>query len=224
MVSIIVPVYNEEKNIEAIIRTLESLEGDKEIIVVDGESLDNTFEKASKLAYAIKEKKGRANQMNQGAIASKGDILWFVHADSKLEKDSIKHIERAISEGYAGGGFSIHFYDYDTRFMRYISSTSNRRSVLTGLFYGDQGIFVDRKTFFEVGGFPEMELMEDFKFSRLMRKAGRMKLLEKGIGTSARRYKNGGQLRTHLMMHKIRLMYFLGISPGRLNKIYGESR
>lgn len=224
MVSIIVPVYNEEKNIEAVIRMLESLEGDKEIIVVDGESLDNTFEKASKLACAIKGKKGRANQMNQGAIASKGDILWFVHADSRLEKDSIKHIERAISEGYAGGGFSIHFYDYDTRFMRYISSTSNRRSVITGLYYGDQGIFVDRKTFFEVGGFPEMELMEDFKFSRLMRKAGRMKLLEKGIGTSARRYKNGGQVRTHLMMHKIRLMYFLGISPGRLNKIYGESR
>ena len=224
MVSIIVPVYNEENNIEGIIRTLESLEGDKEIIVVDGESLDNTFEEASKAAHAIRVKKGRANQMNQGAAAAQGNILWFVHADSKIEKDSLRHIEEAISEGYVGGGFSIYFYDYDTKFMRYISSTSNRRSILTGLFYGDQGIFVERKTFFKVGGFPDMELMEDFKFSRIIRKAGSMKLLKIGIGTSARRYKNGGQLRTHLMMHTIRILYFLGVSTRRLNKIYGESR
>jgi rSAM/selenodomain-associated transferase 2 len=224
LVSIIVPVYNEEKNIEGIIRTLESLEGEKEIIVVDGESLDNTFEQASKLSNTIRVKKGRANQMNQGAAAAQGDILWFVHADSKLQKDSIRHIEDAVSEGNVGGGFSIYFYDYNTKFMRYISSTSNRRSILTGLFYGDQGIFVKRKTFFEVGGFPDMELMEDFKFSRIIRKAGKMKLLEKSIGTSARRYKNGGQLRTHLMMHRIRIMYLLGVSPRRLNKIYGESR
>jgi len=224
LVSIIVPVYNEENNIEGIIRTLESLEGDKEIIVVDGESLDNTFEEASKAAHAIRVKKGRANQMNQGAAAAQGNILWFVHADSKIEKDSLRHIEEAISEGYVGGGFSIYFYDYDTKFMRYISSTSNRRSILTGLFYGDQGIFVERKTFFKVGGFPDMELMEDFKFSRIIRKAGSMKLLKIGIGTSARRYKNGGQLRTHLMMHRIRILYFLGVSTRRLNKIYGESR
>jgi rSAM/selenodomain-associated transferase 2 len=224
LVSIIVPVYNEEKNIEGIIRTLESLEGEKEIIVVDGESLDNTFEQASKLSNTIRVKKGRANQMNQGAAAAQGDILWFVHADSKLQKDSIRHIEDAVSEGNVGGGFSIYFYDYNTKFMRYISSTSNRRSILTGLFYGDQGIFVKRKTFFEVGGFPDMELMEDFKFSGIIRKAGKMKLLEKSIGTSARRYKNGGQLRTHLMMHRIRIMYLLGVSPRRLNKIYGESR
>ena len=224
MVSIIVPVYNEEKNMEEIIRTLESLEGEKEIIVVDGESLDNTFEESLKLSNTIRAKKGRANQMNQGAAAAQGDILWFVHADSKLEKDSIRHIEDAISEGYVGGGFSIYFYDYDTKFMRYISSTSNRRSILTGLFYGDQGIFVERKTFFEVGGFPDMELMEDFKFSRIIRKAGSMKLLEICIGTSARRYKNGGQIRTHLLMHRIRIMYLLGVSPRRLNKIYGETR
>jgi rSAM/selenodomain-associated transferase 2 len=224
LVSIIVPVYNEEKNMEGIIRTLESLEGEKEIIVVDGESLDNTFEEASKAAHTIRARKGRANQMNEGAAAARGNILWFVHADSKIEKDSIRHIEEAISEGHVGGGFSIYFYDYDTKFMRYISSTSNRRSILTGLFYGDQGIFVKKKTFFEVGGFPDMELMEDFKFSRIIRKAGSMKLLETGIGTSARRYKNGGQLRTHLLMHRIRIMYLLGLSTRRLNKMYGDSR
>ena len=224
MVSIIVPVYNEEKNMEGIIRTLESLEGEKEIIVVDGESLDNTFEESSKLSNTIRAKKGRANQMNQGAAAAQGDILWFVHADSKLQKDSIRHIEDAISEGHVGGGFSIYFYDYDTKFMRYISSTSNRRSIMTGLFYGDQGIFVERKTFINLGGFPDLELMEDFKFSRIIGKAGSMKLLDTGIGTSARRYKNGGQLRTHLLMHRIRIMYLLGVSTRRLNKIYGESR
>jgi rSAM/selenodomain-associated transferase 2 len=224
LVSIIVPVYNEENNIEQIIGMLQSLDGEKEIIVVDGGSQDGTFEKAEKLTRTIRAGKGRANQMNKGAKASKGGILWFVHADSRLAKDSIMHIEEAVGQGFAGGGFSVYFYDYDTRFMRYISKTSNRRPLLTGLFYGDQGIFVERNAFFGVGGFPDMELMEDFKFSRLIRKAGRMKLLEQGIGTSARRYKNGGQLRTHLMMHRIRLMYLLGASPEKLSRIYGEAR
>jgi rSAM/selenodomain-associated transferase 2 len=224
LVSIIVPVYNEENNIEGIIGALQSLEGDKEIIVVDGGSQDRTFEKAGRLARTLRAEKGRANQMNQGARAAAGDILWFVHADSKLDEDSISHIEAALEQGYVGGGFSLYFYDYDTRFLRYISKTSNRRPLLTGLFYGDQGIFVKKDAFFEAGGFPDMELMEDFKFSRLIRKTGRMKLLEKGIGTSARRYINGGQIRTHLLMHRIRIMYLLGVSPSRLNKIYGESR
>ncbi len=224
MVSIIVPVYNEENNIEGIIGGLQSLEGDKEIIVVDGGSQDRTFEKARRLARTLRAEKGRANQMNQGARAAAGDIFWFVHADSKLDEDSISHIEAAVGQGYVGGGFSLYFYDYDTRFLRYISKTSNRRPLLTGLFYGDQGIFVKKDAFFEAGGFPDMELMEDFKFSRLIRKTGRMKLLEKGIGTSARRYINGGQIRTHLLMHRIRIMYLLGVSPSRLNKIYGESR
>lgn len=224
MVSIIVPVFNEEKNIEKIINTLNALEGEKEIIVVDGESQDNTFLYASKLAYTIKVQKGRANQMNEGAKASNGDIVWFVHADSLLEKDSIKYIEKAVFDGYVGGGFSIYFYDYNTLFMKYISVTSNIRSKISGLFYGDQGVFVKKDVFINLGGFPKIELMEDFKFSRIIRKVGEMKLLEKTIGTSARRYKNGGQVRTHLLMHKIRIMYFLGASTSKLNRIYGEAR
>ena len=224
MVSIIVPVFNEEKNIEKIISTLNSLEGEKEIIVVDGESQDNTFFYASKMTRTIKVNKGRANQMNEGAKVSKGDVVWFVHADSLIEKDSVAHIEKAVSEGYSGGGFSIYFYDYDTLFMKYITFTSNIRSKTSGLFYGDQGIFVRKDVFLKLGGFPEMELMEDFKFSRIIRKAGKMKLLEKTIGTSARRYKNGGQVRTHLLMHKIRIMYLLGVPTSKLNKIYGEAR
>lgn len=224
MVSIIVPVFNEETNILNIINALNSLEGEKEIIIVDGESNDNTFFYASSLVRTIKAKRGRANQMNQGAKASKGEILWFVHADSMLEKDAIKQIEITVSQGFVGGGFSIYFYDYHTFFMRYITVTSNIRSKISGLFYGDQGMFVRKDVFLKLGCFPEMELMEDFKFSRYIRKIGKMKLLEKNIGTSARRYKNGGQLRTHLLMHKIRILYFLGVPTSKLNKMYGEAR
>lgn len=224
MVSIIVPVFNEENNIEKTIEQLSNLEGEKEIIIVDGESTDNTFQKASSLALTIKSKKNRAIQMNNGAKVAKGDILWFVHVDSVLDPSSIKHIEEAINGGYSGGGFSIYFYDYNTRFMKYISSTSNIRAGKYGLFYGDQGIFIKKDNFFQIGCFPEIDLMEDFKFSRIMMKKGKMKLLNAKIGTSARRYKNGGQLKTHLLMHKIRILYFLGVSTKKLNKIYGESR
>lgn len=224
MVSIIIPVLNEEKNIEKTLSQFNKLKGDKEIIVVDGGSKDNTKEIAERFARVISSEKGRANQMNKGAKQAHGDILWFVHSDSVIKENSIEEIQLAIDEGYVGGGFSLKFYDYNTLFMKYISVTSNLRGKYLGLYFGDQGIFVKKEVFQSLGGFPKQEIMEDWEFSLAMKKTGKLKLINTKIGTSARRFKQGGQLKTHILMHKIKLLYLLGTPTDRLAKIYKDIR
>ena len=108
--------------------------------------------------------------------------------------------------------------------MRFVSTTSNWRAKYLGLFFGDQAIFIRRDVFHELGGYKEMELMEDWDFSRRLVKRGKMKLLDTKIGTSARRFKEGGQFRTLMLMHKLKLLYMLGVSPSKLNKMYREAR
>lgn len=224
MISIIVPVLNEEKSIEKLLVHLGSLKGEKEVIVVDGGSCDKTVDIASKYAKVIHSSKGRSKQMNEGVKAALGDILWFVHSDSKLHNSSLECIEKAIQKGCIGGGFSLYFYDYDTLFMKFVAKTSNFRAKLFGLIFGDQGIFMKKDIFLKLGGYPDIELMEDWKLSKKLYKAGRATILKTPIGTSARRFKSGGQLKTLLLMHKIKILYVLGISPSKLKQIYREAR
>lgn len=224
MISIIVPVLNEEKTIEGLLLELKALEGDKEIIVVDGGSVDRTAEIAARHAVFIGGVSGRARQMNRGAVAAKGEVLWFVHSDSKVDRKSLCHIQAAVDEGCVGGGFSMFFHDYDTLFMKFVSCSSNMRARHMGLYFGDQGIFVRRDVFERIGGYPDIPIMEDWEMGLRLKKEGRMELLDAPIGTSGRRFKNGGALRTLLFMHKIKLLYILGIPPEKLSGTYRKVR
>lgn len=223
-ISIIIPTLNEEKVIENFLKELSKLDGDKEIILVDGGSSDNTVEIASKYGKVIKSKKGRAFQMNAGAKAATGGILWFLHCDSKIKENCLEEIKKAIDEGYIGGGFGLNFYDLGSKFMKFVSITSNWRARYMGLYFGDQAIFVRRDIFESIGGFKEIDIMEDWDFSKKLNKTGNMKMVNSTVGTSARRFKQGGQLKTLLLMHKIKILYMLGVAPSKLNKIYREAR
>lgn len=223
--SIIVPVLNEAEKIGGLIRSLQKLEGDKEIIISDGGSSDGTLEilKEFNNITVIKTRSGRAFQMNEGAKISKGNILWFLHADSLISPSSMFDIEASIKEGASGGFFRLHFYDADDRFMRFIERTSHTRAKKFGLIFGDQGLFLKRNVFFELGGFADVALMEDWELSmRLKRfhKQGLICALGTLIGTSARRYVRNGRLRTWLKMNLIKALYIMGVKTEILRLIY----
>ena len=224
MITIIIPVLNEEKTIAQCLKDIIEIPGHKELLVVDGGSHDRTVEIASNYARVITSPKGRAKQMNSGAKEATGDVLWFVHSDSRFHENSLLEIEKSIEEKHIGGFFKLYFYDHDTRFMRSLARTSNLRAKYLKLIFGDQGIFMKRDIFEELGGFKDMELMEDWEMSRRIQRLGKMKIVNEKIGTSARRFQKDGQLKTLLKMHKIKILYLVGTPTDKLNKIYREVR
>ena len=230
MISVIVPVLNEAERIGTLVRSLKRLDGEKEIIISDGGSTDGTREKLSAFSSVtiINSSSGRARQMNAGAEISSGNILWFVHADSLVSPSSLHDIERAISDGAIGGFFRLKFYDADDRFMKFIERTSHTRAKRFGLIFGDQGLFLRRDIFDDLGGFADISLMEDWEISRRLKhfhKLGLIHALDTLIGTSARRYVKNGRFNTWLKMNFVKALYILGVNSETLRRIYdGKKR
>ncbi len=172
----------------------------------------------------VKSERSRAKQMNKGARHSKGDILLFLHADSKLPANAVELIEDALAgDGYIGGGFSLKIDD-EALIYKLISYFSNLRVKFFGHFFGDQAIFVRKEVFEELGGFTDLELMEDMDFSRRAKRKGKTKQLPEKVVTSARRWKNDGVWRTIWLMQKIKFLYFVGVHPARLSRMYPDAR
>lgn len=166
MISIIIPTLNEASTIMQTIDRVKSLSGAYEILVIDGGSSDKTLEIASEHVLVFTSNKGRGNQMNCGAQHARGDILWFLHSDSRVEAQSLISIEKSIASGYVGGCFSLYFYDYTTLFLKWLSWSSNLRAKYLKLMFGDQGMFVRKDAFLALGGFKDMPIMEDWDLSK----------------------------------------------------------
>lgn len=220
--SIITPTLNEAAGIIAFLQALQPLrDRGVELILADGGSHDNTVTLAAPLVnQVVKASRGRALQMNAGAAAAGGEVLLFLHADSRLPADAVRLILDGLrASGRRWGRFDVKLSGR-ARMLRVVEWMMNRRSRLTGIATGDQGLFIERGLFTESGGFPAIALMEDIAFTSRLTKHGRPLCLEEKIITSSRRWENNGIWRTIVLMWSLRLAYFLGMHPDRLAEIY----
>jgi len=220
MISIVIPILNEEEILEATLNSLSKCINGHELIIVDGGSTDDSYKIAEQYAQVIKSSAGRGPQMNCGAGVARGEIILFLHADCELEAGSLDAIESAMSDLAMVGGCFQQRIDADGWKYRLIEFMIQLRAMHRRCIYGDQGLFVRRSTFEELGGFPNVPLMEDVVLSKRLRKAGKTCLVRKTIVSSARRWQKLGAARTTLTNWYLRILHSCGVSPQRLAKIY----
>jgi len=222
-ISIIVPVLNEAAIITAALARLAPLRSrGVEIIVVDGGSTDPTPEQARPHADRVMQApRGRGAQMNAGARAARGEVMLFLHADTRLPPDA----DRLMLEGLARsprawGHFGVKI-EGQSVLLPLVAGLMNLRCRLSGIVTGDQAMFVRRETFLQIGGFTDIPLMEDIALSRRLKRLSRPLCLSARVTTSGRRWDERGALRTILLMWRLRLAFFLGADPGALARRYG---
>ena len=215
--SVVVPALNEAAGIRAALEALAPLRrAGHEVILVDGGSGDGTPELAAGLCdRVLRTARGRGLQMNAGAGVAVGDILVFLHVDTRLPQKADLLILEKI-EDHLWGRFDVDI-DSRHRLLKVVAWAMNLRSRLTGIATGDQAIFVRRDVF---PGFPEVALMEDVAFSRDMKRRGRPACLRSRVTTSGRRWESRGVVRTIVLMWRLRLMYFLGVRAELLARLY----
>jgi rSAM/selenodomain-associated transferase 2 len=219
-VSIIVPVFNEAPLLRPFLSHLRERAPEAEIVVVDGGSSDGTSDLAQGFCdQLVVCEPSRAIQMNAGARAARGDILWFVHVDAKVPWGCLEEIERIMDDpNVAGGFFRIRLPQ--ASIYRLTDSFAHYAGILLRMRCGDHGIFCRRTAFLDIGGFPEVPLMEDVEFFRRLRRHGRVIYSRKRILASPRRYETIGPVRLTLAYGFIATLYVFGIPLSKLASIY----
>lgn len=223
ILTVIVPTLNEAATIEACLRRLASLRTrGVEVIVVDGGSVDDTVRLARPLCdILVGSTRGRALQMNDGARASSGDVLLFLHADTELPADADALVLDALGRcpSQIWGRFDVQISGH-SRLLRLVGKMISIRSRLTGVATGDQAIFCYRSIFMLENGFPEIPVMEDVAFSKQLRHRSRPICLDAQAVTSGRRWETHGVIRTIVLMWWLRLAYVIGVPPATLSRWY----
>jgi rSAM/selenodomain-associated transferase 2 len=219
--SVIVPVWMEAAGVTETLRALQPIRTrGHEVVVVDGGSTDRTVELSRPLCdRVVVSEKGRALQMNAGAAAAKGDLLLFLHADTRLPENALQHLECFVYSRRAWGRFDVRLSG-ERPLFRVIAWFMNRRSRLTGICTGDQAMFVRRDAFEALGGFQPVPLMEDVEFSRRLCLVSRPFCIKEPVVTDSRRWHKHGAWRTIFLMWKLRWRYWRGESPESLAQIY----
>lgn len=219
--SVIVPVWMEAAGVTDTLRALQPIrERGHEVVVVDAGSTDRTVELARPLCdRVVVSEKGRALQMNAGAAAANGDLLLFLHADTRLPANSLEHLTSFIRSRRAWGRFDVRLSG-ERPLFRVIAWFMNQRSRLTGICTGDQAMFVRRDAFDALGGFQPMPLMEDVEFSRRLCLVSRPFCIKEPVVTDSRRWQTHGAWRTIFLMWQLRWRYWRGESPESLAQIY----
>jgi rSAM/selenodomain-associated transferase 2 len=220
--SVVIPVLNEAAGMAAAMQALAPLvKRGAQVLVADGGSQDGTAALAQAGgAQVIDAPPGRALQMNAGAHQASGDVLLFLHADTRLPPEADELIFQALASGpQVWGRFDVRI-EGRPRMLRVIAACMNRRSRWTGIATGDQALFMTRAAFDAVGGFPAQPLMEDIEMSRRLLKLSRPACLRQRVVTSGRRWEARGVWRTVLLMWRLRLAYWRGAAPERLAGLY----
>lgn len=223
-ISVIIPTLDEEAQIAGAVASARG-PGVAEIIVVDGGSRDATVRIARQHAdRVLSTAPGRAGQMNVGAAAARGDVLLFLHADTRLPPGFAAAVLGALAEpAVVGGRFDVRLVPA-TPLLRLVAALMNRRSRWSRIATGDQGLFARRAVFEALGGFPVIPLMEDVAFTRALKRCGRIACLREQVETSSRRWLRNGPVRTILLMWWLRLLYACGVPPERLKQRYADTR
>ncbi|MBL8070290.1 MAG: TIGR04283 family arsenosugar biosynthesis glycosyltransferase [Nitrospira sp.] len=236
-IAVIIPVLNEARGIGHTLSRTATL-GFDELVIVDGGSSDQTCAvvesqtvhlqnrpcsgpaPTSPTIRLLKAPAGRARQLNAGAAASRCEVFLFLHADTQLPSNARQAIATTLSDqACVGGRFDVRF-DSPRPIARLVGHMMNLRSRWSGIATGDQALFVRREVFERIGPFAEIPLMEDIEFSRRLKRAGRLAPLHHQVVTAFRRWERNGPVRTILLMWTLRFLYWIGVSPDRLQHFY----
>jgi rSAM/selenodomain-associated transferase 2 len=218
---IVVPTLNEEQYLATLLESVRSLSISTDVVVADGGSGDETGTVAERMgARVIRCEPGRARQMNAGAEAALGDWLCFLHADVQLPAAARDDLVRTVTADADDAAVWRLAIDAKGTWFRVLEFGARLRDRLGGLPYGDQGLLVRRRVFEDVGGFPDIPLMEDVAMVRILRRRGRLLRLSSSVVVSARRWQREGALRGWLRNVCLMSAYLLGVDPYRLARWY----
>lgn len=219
--SIIVPVLNEAAQVPELVAHLKIFQQRGcEVLLVDGGSDDATVQRLHATGLnCITSARSRARQMNLGAAQSHGEVLLFLHADTRLPNEADNLIQTALARGANWGRFDV-CISGRSWLLPVVAYMMNRRSRVTGIATGDQAIFVRRSEFEAVGGFADQPLMEDIELSQRLRARSRPACLRHRVMTSGRRWDQRGVWRTIFLMWRLRWQYWRGVSAEHLAEQY----
>jgi rSAM/selenodomain-associated transferase 2 len=218
-VSVIIPTLNEAASLGQALHSVR-IQKPHEILVADGGSTDNTAKAAEPADRFFRCERGRATQMNAAAAHATGDVLVFLHADCTLGEGALRAAEQCLRRRSVVAGCYSMRVTAPGWLYRCIDASATARVRLTGSIYGDQGLFLRRRDFERLGGFPLLGLMEDVYFSRRLRREGRLTVLSQPIFVSPRRWQRVGLVRQTLRNWALTTAALLGVSPDRLAAHY----
>ena len=223
-ISVIIPVLNDAEALDLALGSIQDYTG-VECIVVDGGSSDESAKVAqSRGVKVLHSPPGRARQMNAGAEVAEGTFLVFLHADTRLPEGFDGHVRQILTgSGVAAGAFQLQI-DAPSARLRLIEKAANWRSRYLQMPYGDQAIFLRKELFREMGGFPDLPIMEDFQLIRRLQGEGRIVIAPAAVVTSGRRWKKLGALRTTLLNQLMILGFYLGFEPSSLARWYHRKK